>query len=95
MGKSAKFYKRPSRKEKESQALSKFTTPSPGIKKPKQSDEPKRTTTKIPTPDLTSMDLDSKPVQQKKKQPSKPDYVDLLMGKKTFKKIPAKRKKLL
>lgn len=92
MGKSAKFYKRPSRKEKESQALSKFTTPSPGVKKPKQPNEPKRT--KIPTPDLTSMDLDSKPVSQKKKGPSKPDYVDLLMGKKTFKKIPAQRKKL-
>lgn len=97
MGKSAKFYKRPSRKEKEAIALKRAA----GITKPKEQAKKKKEAVATATAAVkaaasdkqVSMDVDEVPKNEKKvKKEEKPDYVDLLTGKKTYKKIPAKRK---
>ncbi|KAI8141754.1 hypothetical protein BJV82DRAFT_617417 [Fennellomyces sp. T-0311] len=96
MGKSAKFYKRPSRKEKESKALAKQSD-SGVAKKGKQQDTKMRDVSTAAAAavhkEVASMDID-RPASKKQKQPkdSKPDYVDLFSGKKTYKRVPAKRK---
>lgn len=93
MGKSAKFYKRPTRKEKESRTLNKVADPAASVqKKTKQKSEKKK---EIVTTATVAMNVDP-PVQKKAKKNSsdndKPDYVDLFSGKKTYKKVPPKRK---
>lgn len=99
MGKSAKFYKRPSKKEKESNAIKKIAEPSAISKKD--------TTKKISVPsslfkpknnDDEDVDMaiveETKPAKKEKKEKEAelPDYVDLFSGKKTYKKVPKKRK---
>lgn len=93
MGKSAKFYKRPTRKEKESRTLNKVADPAASVqKKTKQKSEKKK---EIVTTATVAMEVDP-PVQKKAKKNlsdnDKPDYVDLFSGKKTYKKVPPKRK---
>lgn len=107
MGKSAKFYKRPTRKEKQAKALSKLVDSTSGVSK---KGNKKKTTEKAAaaaaaaavaatssTPSNSdSMDVDM-PVTKKKnstkpKEDDKPDYVDLLTGQRTYKKVPPKRK---
>ena len=84
MGKSAKFYKRPSKKEKEGIALKKLVEPT-AISKKKAVKETK--TISVPVEMFKSqkaeqqdndIDMDSKPVVKKKqKEAELPDYVDL------------------
>ncbi|KAI8332007.1 hypothetical protein BD560DRAFT_451417 [Blakeslea trispora] len=99
MGKSAKFYKRPSKKEKEGIALKKLVEPTAISKK--KTKEAK--TISVPVDMLkpqkaeqdTDIDMDAKPAVKKEKKKNEaelPDYVDLFSGKKTYKKIPGKRK---
>ncbi|KAI8890486.1 hypothetical protein K501DRAFT_281796 [Backusella circina FSU 941] len=99
MGKSAKFYKRPSRKEKEVTSVKKLVEPTISKKTDKKitvptslfNDKPKEK----PTQTEQDVDMDAKPVvvkKKKEKEEEKPDYVDLFSGKKTYKKIPKKRK---
>jgi hypothetical protein len=98
MGKSAKFYKRPSRKEKEVTTVKKLVEPTISKKTDKKivvpasllNDKEKSK----PTPSEEDVDMDAKPTVVKKteKEPEKPDYVDLFSGRKTYKKIPNKRK---
>ena len=93
MGKSAKFYKRPTRKEKESRTLNKVADPASSVqKKTKQKSEKKK---EIVTSATVAMEVD-RPVMKKVKKDSsdndKPDYVDLFSGKKMYKKVPPKRK---
>ncbi|KAI8986395.1 hypothetical protein BDB01DRAFT_785495 [Pilobolus umbonatus] len=111
MGRSAKFYKRPSKKEKECDKIKK-TVASGSIKKSKKTSvstaikalsEDVEMTAPIKASksekvqkkeDVDMMNTDEiKPVQQKEETPAEiPDYVDLFSGKKTYKKIPKKRK---
>jgi hypothetical protein len=98
MGKSAKFYKRPSRKEKEVTTVKKLVEPTISKKTDKKivvpasllSDKEKSK----PIPSEEDVDMDAKPtvVEKKEKESEKPDYVDLFSGRKTYKKIPKKRK---
>ncbi|CEP16126.1 hypothetical protein [Parasitella parasitica] len=109
MGKSAKFYKRPSKKEKEGLAIKKLVEPTTISKKSSRdtnkinipasvfADKKKKTTTLSSVDQDVEMDIEEAPVQKKKekkkeKEAELPDYVDLFSGKKTFKKIPKKRK---
>lgn len=93
MGKSAKFYKRPTRKEKESRTLNKVADPASSVqKKTKQKSEKKK---EIVTTATAAMEVDPPVMKKVKKDPKdndKPDYVDLFSGKKTYKKVPPKRK---
>ncbi|KAI8371593.1 uncharacterized protein BYT42DRAFT_74362 [Radiomyces spectabilis] len=101
MGKSAKFYKRPTKKEKEGNALRKLATTTPVIakKQQQQQQQPAKKTAladAIVKTDAAAMDIDD---TSAKKKPTKktakdegPDYVDLLTGKKTYKKTPGKRR---
>lgn len=96
MGKSAKFYKRPSKKQKEGLALKKMVEPS-AISK---NNTKKTITTQAAEAILANKDLmeiDNGPEKPKKivnekKMVEKPDYVDLFSGRKTYKKVPVKRK---
>ncbi|KAI8075478.1 uncharacterized protein B0P05DRAFT_588510 [Gilbertella persicaria] len=98
MGKSAKFYKRPSKKEKEGIVLKKLVEPSTISKKKEKTisipaDMFKPQKTENASEDIDMTENTSKPKKEKKeKQPELPDYVDLFSGKKTYKKIPGKRK---
>lgn len=114
MGKSAKFYKRPSKKEKEGLAIKKLIEPTTitkkGSKEAKKihvpasmfADKKKKETAPAPAPavdqdvemdvDETSNAAQEKKKEKKEKEPELPDYVDLFSGKKTYKKIPKKRK---
>ncbi|KAG2201369.1 hypothetical protein INT46_005893 [Mucor plumbeus] len=111
MGKSAKFYKRPSKKEKEGLSIKKLIEPTTITKKggrdSKKISVPasmfadnKKKTTPAPAPapveQDVEMDIEEAPAQKKnkktEKEPELPDYVDLFSGKKTYKKIPKKRK---
>jgi hypothetical protein len=109
MGKSAKFYKRPSKKEKEVLAVKKIVgEPVIGKKGGKdkkisvpaslfQSTKEKSTVESADQDiDMTAAETQSPEVPDKKKDKKKeaelPDYVDLFSGKKTYKKIPKKRK---
>ncbi|OAD76298.1 hypothetical protein PHYBLDRAFT_143278 [Phycomyces blakesleeanus NRRL 1555(-)] len=84
MGKSAKFYRRPTKKEKEGLALKKVADPAASVAK-------RTTPTKKKTLVEAAMDIDV-PVKKtttnptKPEEKEKPDYVDLLSGKKTYKK---------
>lgn len=110
MGKSAKFYKRPSKKEKEGLAVKKLVS-EPVIGKKAARDTKKisvpaslfQSTKEKPTIDNADQDVDmtaaeiqtpeaSDKKKDKKKEAELPDYVDLFSGKKTYKKIPKKRK---
>lgn len=103
MGKSAKFYKRPSKKEKEGLAIKKVVEPVISKKKKNTINVPaamvqdKAKPKKIVIEEET-MELDeviTKPIvkeQKPEKEQELPDYVDLFSGKKTYKKIPVKRK---
>lgn len=104
MGKSAKFYKRPSKKEKEGTSIKKTAEPSPISKKSSKKvavnvpaamfqDKYKKPVKKVEE----DIDMDEKPVVVEKKPVVQeggevPDYVDLFSGKKMYKKIPFKRK---
>ncbi|KAG0173847.1 hypothetical protein DFQ28_002554 [Apophysomyces sp. BC1034] len=93
MGKSAKFYKRPSRKEKEGIALKKLADPAPGVAKTQKNKATAVQVAKTTITKAAAMDVDL-PVVKKKaasKVDDKPDYVDLLSGKKTFKKFPKRK----
>jgi hypothetical protein len=107
MGKSAKFYKRPSKKEKEGIAVKKLVEPS-AITKNKRSkgdtinvpasmfqDKYKKPVKKVEE-DIDMMEEEKPVVEEPKKdkvpEGDLPDYVDLFSGKKTYKKIPKKRK---
>lgn len=109
MGKSAKFYKRPSKKEKEGLAIKKLIEPTTitkkGNKDAKKINVPasmfadkKKKDAAPPVDQDVEMDIEETPTAQKnkkekkEKEPELPDYVDLFSGKKTFKKIPKKRK---
>jgi hypothetical protein len=113
MGKSAKFYKRPSKKEKEGIAVKKLVEPSAISKKSSsttkaisvpasmfQDKAPKKITkTKVVEEEDMDMMVDNEQkvsaTEDKKLTYSNgevPDYVDLFSGKKTYKKIPKKRK---
>lgn len=105
MGKSAKFYKRPSKKEKEGIAVKKIVEPSPISKNKRNSkinvpasmfqdkQQPKK---KPVVKEDIDMDEEKPTVVEEPKeevpQGDLPDYVDLFSGKKTYKKIPKKRK---
>lgn len=113
MGKSAKFYKRPSKKEKEGITVKKLVEPS-AISKKSSNDKKitvpasmfqdkaalkstNKATKKIDEEEDVAMDIveEVKPKETKKtteKEAELPDYVDLFSGKKTYKKIPKKRK---
>lgn len=93
MGKSAKFYKRPTKKEKEGQALKKLAEPSV-ISKNKTKNSIVLQAAQAALANKDQMDLDKQPEKpkQEKKKTDIPDYVDLFSGKKTYKKVPAKRK---
>jgi hypothetical protein len=105
MGKSAKFYKRPSKKEKEGIAVKKIVEPSPISKNKRNSkinvpasmfqDKQKKKPVKEDI-DMMEEEEEEKPVVEEPKQEvpqgDLPDYVDLFSGKKTYKKIPKKRK---
>lgn len=103
MGKSAKFYKRPSKKEKESGAIKKIVDPGAISKKDanKKISMPTSLFTKQVSKkkdddedvDMTPIET-TKPEKKEKKQKEEelPDYVDLFSGKKTYKKVPKKRK---
>lgn len=86
MGKSAKFYKRPTKKEK---AQIPKTETAPVIQK-KAAIE-KQSIVKQAA--AVAMDVDT-PIKKKKTnaEPEKPDYVDLLSGKKTYKRFTSKKK---
>ncbi|KAI8339732.1 hypothetical protein BC941DRAFT_421272 [Chlamydoabsidia padenii] len=91
MGKSAKFYKRPTKKEKESLAQvpkSESTT----INK-KAATEKKSIVNQAAAAISMRMDIDDTPKKPTKAEPAKPDYVDLLSGKKTYKRFVNKKKK--
>ncbi|KAI9354928.1 hypothetical protein BD770DRAFT_391718 [Pilaira anomala] len=104
MGKSAKFYKRPSKKEKEGLAIKKVVEPVISKKKKNTINVPaamvqdKAKPKKIVVLEEETMELDeviTKPApkeQKPEKEQELPDYVDLFSGKKTYKRIPAKRK---
>lgn len=111
MGKSAKFYKRPSKKEKEGLTVKKLVSePVIGKKAGKNSKKfvvPASLTQSTKKEKLTvanadqDVDMTAAEVQtpetsdekkDKKKEAELPDYVDLFSGKKTYKKIPKKRK---
>lgn len=118
MGKSAKFYKRPTKKEKEGLAVKKLVDPS-AITKNKRNGgkvavlegeatknikvspsmfEKKKAAAAAPKEDVDMMEEDVAPVSKKeakaaaRERKELPDYVDLFSGKKTYKKIPKKRK---
>ncbi|CAO3587055.1 unnamed protein product [Absidia cylindrospora] len=92
MGKSAKFYKRPSKKEKENLAHVKVNSP---VINKKATEEKKSIVQQAAAATSALMDIDTPSTLKKKtkgpKQPEKPDYVDLLSGKKTYKRIPKKK----
>ncbi|KAL9549735.1 hypothetical protein MBANPS3_005068 [Mucor bainieri] len=119
MGKSAKFYKRPSKKEKEGLAIKKLIEPTTITKKGSKdtkkihvpasmfADKKSKTAapSAAPAPAPVAVDQDvemdideassaaqKNKKEKKEKEPELPDYVDLFSGKKTFKKIPKKRK---
>ncbi|KAK4510550.1 uncharacterized protein ATC70_004981 [Mucor velutinosus] len=109
MGKSAKFYKRPSKKEKEGLAIKKLIEPTTITKKGSKDNKKihvpasmfadKKNKDVAPPAAVdqdVEMDTDETPntaqKSKKEKEPELPDYVDLFSGKKTFKKIPKKRK---
>ncbi|CAO3644032.1 unnamed protein product [Mucor fragilis] len=115
MGKSAKFYKRPSKKEKEGLAIKKLIEPTTITKKGSKdakkihvpasmfADKKNKDAAAPPPPaavdqdvemeiDETSTAAQKNKKEKKEKEPELPDYVDLFSGKKTFKKIPKKRK---
>lgn len=107
MGKSAKFYKRPSKKEKESITVKKLVEPSAISKKstkkvvsvPASMFQDKSVKAKkIVKEDDVAMDIEEEVVSKKQEEHNQqpegelPDYVDLFSGKKTYKKIPKKRK---
>lgn len=105
MGKSAKFYKRPSKKEKEGNAIKKTVEASPINKKgsskkavnvPAAMFQDKYSKKNVAKKE-EDVDMDKKPEVVEKKSVllpngEVPDYVDLFSGKKTYKKIPIKRK---
>lgn len=105
MGKSAKFYKRPSKKEKEGLAVKKIVEPvisKRGTSKPKINvpaamvqDIRKPAAAKKSEEDMED-EVKPKVVEKEEQKPEKeqeiPDYVDLFSGKKTYKRIPLKRK---
>lgn len=106
MGKSAKFYKRPSKKEKEGISVKKIVEPSPISKRgPSKSrainvpaamfqDKYKKPVKKVE--EDVDMEEEKPAVVVPENKPVKegeiPDYVDLFSGKKMYKKIPFKRK---
>lgn len=109
MGKSAKFYKRPSKKEKEGLSIKKLIEPTAITKKSGRDskkisvptsmfpdNKKKATPAPAPVDQDVEMDVEEAPAQNKnkntEKEPELPDYVDLFSGKKTYKKIPKKRK---
>ncbi|KAI8647343.1 hypothetical protein BD408DRAFT_479159 [Parasitella parasitica] len=109
MGKSAKFYKRPSKKEKEGLVIKKLIEPTAISKKSSRDtkkinapaymliDKKNKTITPTSADQDVDMDIEETPAQKnkekkKEKNAELPDYVDLFSGKKTFKKIPKKRK---
>lgn len=106
MGKSAKFYKRPSKKEKEGIAIKKIVEPvisKRGPSKPKVNvpaamvqDIRKPAAAKKSEEDMEVDEVKPKLAEKEEQKPEKeqeiPDYVDLFSGKKTYKKIPLKRK---
>ncbi|ORX53592.1 hypothetical protein DM01DRAFT_1374409 [Hesseltinella vesiculosa] len=106
MGRSAKFYKRPSKKQKEVTKLTKSE-----IKKP-ESGSMTKPSVATQAAKAVAMAIDKQPVSVKKPQanameidtpkpktkpadnallPEKPDYVDLFTGKKTYKRVPKRR----
>lgn len=122
MGKSAKFYKRPSKKEKEGLAVKKLVDPSAITKNkrhggkmavleggqaikvvsPSMFEKKKAAAAAAPAAteddDVNMMEEDAPVVSKKEAKAAAregkelPDYVDLFSGKKTYKKIPKKRK---
>lgn len=93
MGKSAKFYKRPTRKEKESRTLNKVADPAASVQKKTKQKSGKKM--EIVTTATVAMEVDppaNKKVKKNASDNDKPDYVDLFSGKKTYKKVPPKRK---
>ncbi|GAN09150.1 hypothetical protein MAM1_0247c08672 [Mucor ambiguus] len=113
MGKSAKFYKRPSKKEKEGLAIKKLIEPTAITKKggketkkihvPASMFADNKNKDVAPPPAAVDQDVEmdvdqslnatqKNKKEKKEKEPELPDYVDLFSGKKTFKKIPKKRK---
>lgn len=84
MGKSAKFYKRPTKKEK---AQVPKTETAPAIQK-KSAPEKKSI---VKQAAAVAMDIDT-PIKKKKTESEAPDYVDLLSGKKTYKRFTTKKK---
>ncbi|GAA5798881.1 hypothetical protein HPULCUR_004288 [Helicostylum pulchrum] len=105
MGKSAKFYKRPSKKEKEGLAIKKIVEPvitKRGPSKPKINvpaamvQDIRKPAVKKSEEDMEVDEVKPKLAEKEEQKPEKeqeiPDYVDLFSGKKTYKKIPLKRK---
>ncbi|KAI8979789.1 hypothetical protein BDF20DRAFT_913298 [Mycotypha africana] len=108
MGRSAKFYKRPTKKEKEGLALKQLVEPSAIKKKATKESKTssiakalideamkkKETSVANGDVDMTANEskLSAKKEKKQKSEPELPDYVDLFSGKKTYKKLPAKRK---
>ncbi|CAO3650564.1 unnamed protein product [Cunninghamella blakesleeana] len=89
MGKSAKFYKRPNKKEKEALSIKKVEQ---AVSKKAQEEKKKQTTVqKAATVVSNLMDIDDNKKNKKKSDNGKkelPDYVDLLTKKKTYKRVP-------
>ncbi|CAO3652747.1 unnamed protein product [Cunninghamella echinulata] len=92
MGRSAKFYKRPNKKEKEALNIKKVEQ---AINKKSQEEKKKQTTVqKAATAISNLMDIDTNGNNNNKKKDNEneaPDYVDLLTKKKTYKRIPKRK----
>ncbi|KAG1474929.1 hypothetical protein G6F56_000041 [Rhizopus delemar] len=85
MGKSAKFYKRPSKKQKEGLNLKKLVEPS-AISKTETKKTISTQAAEAIVKDLT------KKKEKSESKTEKPDYVDLFSGRKTYKKVPARKR---